>query len=64
MDYYIFKDRLNKAMKYRELTASELARKSGLDKGSISPHLHHVKALCRKRYEAFSFCLGEVLGKF
>lgn len=39
MDYYIFKDRLNEAMKYRELTASELARKSGLDKGSISRYL-------------------------
>jgi hypothetical protein len=29
-----------------------------------SPHLHQLKALCRKGYEAFYFAFGEVLGKF
>lgn len=39
MDLYIFKDRLNEALKYRNMTASELSRLSGLDKGSISRYL-------------------------
>ena len=39
MDYYIFKDRLTEALNYRNMTASELSKKSGLDKGSISRYL-------------------------
>ena len=36
---YIIKDRLNEAMRLRGMTASELARKSGMDKASISRYL-------------------------
>ncbi len=39
MNLFIFKDRLNEALKYRGMTASDLARKSGMDKGSISRYL-------------------------
>lgn len=39
MNIYIFKDRLTEALKYRGMTASDLARKSGMDKGSISRYL-------------------------
>ena len=35
----IFKDRLNQALKSSGMTASELARQSGLDKGAISRYL-------------------------
>lgn len=36
---YIIKDRLNEAMSLRNMTASELAKKSGLNKSSISRYL-------------------------
>lgn len=36
---YIIKDRLNEAMKLREMTAADLAKKSGLAKSSVSRYL-------------------------
>lgn len=36
---YLIKDRLNEALELRGLTASELAKKSGIDKASISRYL-------------------------
>lgn len=33
------KDRLSEAMKKRDITASELARRAGIDKGSVSRYL-------------------------
>ena len=38
-DLYIVKDRLNEALKYRSLTASQLAEKSGVNKSSVSRYL-------------------------
>ena len=37
--FYIIKDRLNEAMSLRNMTASELAKKCGLNKSSISRYL-------------------------
>ena len=37
MDY--FKERLREALELRQMTAAELSRKSGVDKGSISNYL-------------------------
>ena len=34
-----FKDRLREALELRQMTAAELSRKSGVDKGSISNYL-------------------------
>ena len=34
-----FKDRLRLALEFRQMTAAELSRKSGIDKGSISNYL-------------------------
>ena len=39
-DLYIVKDRLNEALKYRNMTASQLADKCGLNKSSISRYLN------------------------
>ena len=38
-DLYIIKDRLNTAMKLRDMTATELSQKTGLNKSSVSRYL-------------------------
>ena len=38
-NYYKIKDRLNEAMRVRGMTATELAKKSGLNKSSLSRYL-------------------------
>lgn len=38
-DLYIIKDRLNEALKFRDMTASQLAKKASIDKGSVSRYL-------------------------
>lgn len=39
-DLYIIKDRLNEALKYRNINASQLAERSGLNKSSICRYLN------------------------
>lgn len=39
-DLYIIKDRLNEALEYRNINASQLADKSGLNKSTISRYLN------------------------
>ena len=39
-DLYIIKDRLNEALKYRNINASQLADKSGLNKSTICRYLN------------------------
>ena len=36
---YIIKDRLNKALQLRDMTAAELSRKTGINKSSLSRYL-------------------------